>query len=156
MRAVEGERDDGLDSEKGDDQAGEAAEDGEDDAFGEGLADEPLARGSEGEANRGLGAARGSASEQQIGDVGAGDEQDQAADGEQDMQAVGVVGLHDADACACGHDVDVLLGQAGLDAGHPLGGDAAVIDEPLANSAVRRAGMAPVTDRSMRRAAGGR
>ena len=122
-----------FDAEIGDDQAGDAAEHGEHDAFGERLADEPSARCAEGEPDRGLRAARGSASQQQIGDVGAGNEQHQAADGEQDAQAVAVVGFHDADAGAGGNDLDDLLGQAGFDAGHPVGGHAAVIDQPLAD-----------------------
>ena len=43
-----------FDAEVGDDEAGEASEDGENDAFGEGLADEAFARCAEGEADGGL------------------------------------------------------------------------------------------------------
>ena len=87
VRAVEGEGDDGFDAEVRDGESGDAAEDGEEDAFGEGLADEALARRAEGKADGGLGAARGSAGEEEVGDVGAGDEENEAADGEQDVEA---------------------------------------------------------------------
>ncbi len=48
------------------------------------------------------------------------------------MEGVGVVLLHDGDAGAGGDDVDILFGEIGFDAGHPVGGHAAVIDEPVA------------------------
>ena len=78
-----------------------------------------------------MGAARGSASEEQVGDVGAGDEENEAADGEEDVEGVGVVLFHGGDADAGGDNTDVLFGEIGLDAGHPVGGHAAVIHEPL-------------------------
>ena len=84
LRAVEGERDDQLDAEVGDDQARDAAKDGENDAFGQRLADETAARCSEGETDGGLRAARRSSRQQEIGDICAGDEQDEATDPEQD------------------------------------------------------------------------
>ena len=90
VSAVEGQRDDQLDSEKGDEHAGSAAQQGKDDAFSERLADEALSGGAEGEAHRGLSAAGGSAGQQQVGDIGAGDEQHQAAHTEQNTQTVAV------------------------------------------------------------------
>ena len=48
------------------------------------------------------------------------------------MEGVGVVLFHGGDADAGGDNADVLFGEIGLDAGHPVGGHATVIDEPLA------------------------
>ena len=61
---------------------------------------------------RRLRAPRDGAREQQVGDVGAGDEQHEPADGKQDLQAAPVLFLHHGDAGPGGNDVDDLLAAA--------------------------------------------
>ena len=61
---------------------------------------------------RGLAAPRDGAREQQVRDVGARDQQHQAAHAEEDLQAAAVLLLHDADAGAGRHDGDDLLAAA--------------------------------------------
>ena len=69
------------------------------------------ARRADRQPHRRLRPARHRAREQQVGDVGARDQQHQAADAEQDLQAAAVLLLHHADAGAGRHDGDRLLGQ---------------------------------------------
>ena len=82
----------------GDEQASESAGDGQQQAFGERLADDVRARGSDGEAEGGLRAAGHAASEEQVGEVGAGNQQDGGADTEEDLEAAAVLFLHFGDA----------------------------------------------------------
>ena len=98
MRIVKGERHDRFHAQIGDCQSKNAAEDGQDEALGQRLPDEPCARGPNGQTNRGIGTTRGSASQQQVGNVGARNQQHEAANREQDAQAGAVVFLHHADA----------------------------------------------------------
>ena len=102
------------------DQTGQGTSDREQDAFDERLGDDLAARGSHGQAYRGLAAARHRAGQQQVGDVGAGDQQHQRADRHQDAQAAPVLLLHHADAGAGGHHGDHLLGQDAIDLGQPV------------------------------------
>ena len=62
------------------------AGDAEDDRFGEELAQQPDAAGAERRANRQLRLARRRTREQQVGDVRAGHEQDEADGAEQDQE----------------------------------------------------------------------
>ena len=69
------------------------------------------ARGAQGQAQRGLPAARYGASQQQVRHVRAGDQQHQAANRQQDLKAAPVLFLHLGDAGAGGDHVDHLLGE---------------------------------------------
>ena len=121
-------------------QAENAAEDSDQDAFGEELADEAGPAGAEGGADGDFFLASGGAGEQEVGDVGAGDEQHEADRAEQhehgaadiaydhfldadDGHAEGAVPLA-FDAHATGDGVDFGLGlldrDAGLEAGHEV------------------------------------
>ena len=95
-----------------DDQAGDAAGDGEEHALDERLRDDLPARRADGEPQRGLAAPRDRTREQQVRDVGARDEQHQAAHAEQNLQAAAVLLLHHADAGAGWHDGNHLLAAA--------------------------------------------
>ena len=112
----EGEREQHAGSRVGDDDAGDAAECGEDEAFGEELPDDAPPRGAEGGADGHLGAAGHAANEQQIGDVGAGDEQDESGDPGEQMQVRGVPLLHGLDPGACGGEGGVGFGELFLTA----------------------------------------
>ena len=71
------ERDEGFDSASGDKSSAECAEGGEEETFGEKLADETGPCRSESGANGELGLALGSSGEEKIGYVDAGDEKDE-------------------------------------------------------------------------------
>ena len=93
------------------------------------------ARGAERQPDRGLAAPRDGAGQQQVGDVGAGDQQHQRAHAEQDAQAAAVLLAHDADAGAGRDDRDRLLRQILDHAGHPVGRVAGIVLQPLAQDA---------------------
>ena len=65
---------------------GDATRDRKDDAFDERLRDNLATARTQRDAQCGLGAARNRAGQHQVRDVGAGDQQHQAADSEQDLQ----------------------------------------------------------------------
>ena len=75
------------------------------------------------------------AREQQVRDVGAGDQQHQPADAEENLQAAAVLLFHDADAGAGRHDRDDLLGQRLDDRRHPVRRVAGVVLHPLVEDA---------------------
>ncbi len=99
----------------GDDKTRDAADDGEQHAFGESLQNDFTRRGADGETNRGLSAAVDGAGEKQIRDVGARDQKNRSANREQNLQAAAVFFLHHGDARAGGNHADVLLRQQFLD-----------------------------------------
>ena len=72
-------------------QAGHGARYGEEQALGQELPDQPAVRRAEGQARRQLVAPRRGARQQQVGDVGAGDEQDERDDPDQDEQRLAIV-----------------------------------------------------------------
>ena len=94
-----------------DDEARDAAADGEQDAFDERLRDDLRSRRADGHPQRGLRPSRDRAREQQVRDVRAGDEQHEPAHRHQHLQAAAVLLLHHADAGAGRNDVDRLLRQ---------------------------------------------
>ena len=116
----------------GDDESCKSPGDRQQNAFGQGLGDDLAPGGSNGHAQGGLAAAGDRANEQEVGDVGAGDEQHQAADRQQNLQAATVLFFHDRDTGTGGHHIDDLLGQVMDDFGHPVGGVAGVVLHPLA------------------------
>ena len=134
-RAGEGERKQQARGANGDDEAGDAAGDREQDALDERLGDDLPPRRAHREPDRRLTAPRDRAGEQQVRDVGAGDEQHQPAHAEENLQAASVLLPHDADAGAGGNDRDDLLGQSLDDVGHPVGRVAGVVLHPLAEDA---------------------
>ena len=67
------------------------------------------------------------AGQQQVGDVGAADQQHHAADGQQNLEAAAVLLLHLRHTGAGGHDVDGLFGEGADDVRHPVGGIAGVV-----------------------------
>ncbi len=78
------QRRDSVERPLGDQQAGDAPHAGEQDRLGEQLREELAASRAEGEANAHLGAAARPAGEQQVGDVGAGDQQHDRGDAEEE------------------------------------------------------------------------
>ena len=120
--------------EKRDGDSGGASGCGQYQAFGEELANEAEARGSEGDADGDFLAAGGGAGEQQIGDVGAGHQQDES-DGAQDnhhcgakaagdlqsewagSQGESTVGLRVLNSEDGSEAVDFVIGFLGRDAG---------------------------------------
>ncbi len=95
----------------GDGETGESAEDGENHAFGESLAHETAAGRAECGTDGGLRLARGGADEHEVGEVGAGDEQDEGGDPHGEVEAVFEVVLHLLDAAAAGREVERLFGD---------------------------------------------
>ena len=85
-------------------ETGCASKQCEQSTFDQGLANQPVARRSERQPDGGLDAAGGAAREQQIGDVGASDEQHQAGDNHQQTQTIGIFAFHAADTTAGGRD----------------------------------------------------
>ena len=75
-----------ADAEPAEDQAEHAADDRQHDAFGQQLADDPAARAADRRADRDLAPAAGRAHEQEVRDVGAGDEQHEADGADQHEQ----------------------------------------------------------------------
>ena len=112
-------------------QSGNAAADCEQDAFRKSLRDNLPRRGAEGQAHGGLTPARHRASQQQVRNIGAGNQQHQAADGEQNLQAAPVLLLHLGDAGAGWDHVDHLLGKHTDDFRHPVGWIPGIILNPL-------------------------
>src|SRR6185369_2808601 len=110
LREGEGEKHAG--SAVSDGETGEAAEDGEDDAFGEELTDDAYALGAEGGADGHLRASAHATNEQEVRDVGAGDEEDESGDPLEQLERRGVVFLHRLDASAGRDEAGVDLGQA--------------------------------------------
>ena len=86
-RAGERERQQQARGADGDDESGDAAGDGEQHALDQRLRDDLPARRAHREPHGGLAAPRDGAGEQQVRDVGAGDEQHQPAHAEQNLQA---------------------------------------------------------------------
>jgi hypothetical protein len=110
----------------GDEETGDAAERGENDAFGEELADDAGARGSEGGAEGHLRFAAHAADEQEIGDVAAGDEENDAGDPHEQVEVGLVLILKVLDTAPCGGEDDVGFGEGQLALGvgvHGIRGD---------------------------------
>ena len=110
---------------------GNAAAHRQEHAFRESLGNNLPPRGANGHAYGGLAATRHRASQQQVRDIGAGNQQHQAADGEQDLQAAPVLFLHLGDAGAGGDNIDHLLGKHSDHVRHPVGGISGIILHPL-------------------------
>ena len=75
------------------------------------------------------------AGKQKIGNVGAGDQQNETADGERMLRRAAVLFLHHGDAGAGRHDRDVLLRQQANHIGDPVGRITGVMLQPLAKHA---------------------
>src|ERR1700761_1596388 len=105
---MERERDQKFYSQIGNDQAGQATEDREHQAFRERLADDSLPGCAESKTNGSLRTPGRSASKKQVGDIGARNEQHQSANREQNAEAVAVVLFHEANADTRGDHFDDL------------------------------------------------
>ena len=114
-----------------DGESDDAAGDGEEHALDERLRDDLPARRADRQPQRGLAAPRDRAREQQVRDVGAGDQQHQSAHAEKNAQAAAVLLPHDADAGARRHDRDHLPRQPLDDVRHPVRRVARVVLHPL-------------------------
>ena len=111
MRAAKGDEQDGARTSKSYKESGQPPEDGQQDAFGDDLADESRAGAAQRRPDSGLKARGGAARQQQIGDVGAGDQEHQAGDRHEEAQARLVVALQVGHAPAGGREDDVLLAE---------------------------------------------
>ena len=80
------EREDGARAPGGDEEPEPAAEEREEKALGEELPEEPLAPGAEGDADRELAGPAARAREEEVGHVGAGDEEDERDRAEEDEE----------------------------------------------------------------------
>ena len=105
---------------------------GEDTALDERLRDDLPPGCADREAQRRLRPPGGGPRQQQVGDVRAGDEQHEAAHGEQDLEAAPVLFLHHTDAGAGRDDGDHLLGERPDDVRHPVDGIAGLVLDPRA------------------------
>ncbi len=115
----------GADGEQGanagvaEDEAEDAADEGEDDAFGQQLTDDACAARAHGGANGEFTLAAGGADKEKVGDVGAGDEQNEADGAEEDEERVtsagddGVAQRLDAEAVFGVHIVRDEGGETG-------------------------------------------
>ena len=95
----------------GEGDAERAADQGEDQALGKELPDDARAPRTERLANSKFACACGRAGEQEIGDVGAGDEQDQRNDGHEDLQRLREFAPQRREAVGHGGERDVRPGQ---------------------------------------------
>jgi len=99
------------------------------------LIDDLRGRGADGHAHSGLRATSDAASEEQVSDIGASDEENEAADGEKNFEVIAVLLFHDRDTGAGGNNVEILLGEHLDHFGHPVGGIAGIVLQPLAEDA---------------------
>jgi hypothetical protein len=112
---------DDVASEESESEAGETADAGEEQAFGEDLTEDTGASGSEGEADGYLALTGGGASEQKIGEVCAGEEKNEAGEGGEDVDGLGkvAVGVTETPAARSndedGHLVVFFDGHGGAD-----------------------------------------
>ncbi len=111
MRPLEREREKQAGRRHGDQETGDAPGNREHEALEQRLRDDLPSARAERQPQGDLSAARRGTGQEQVGDVGARDQEDQRADRQQDLQAAPVRLLHLADAAAGGHDVDHLPGQ---------------------------------------------
>ena len=88
-------------------ETGDAAERGEEEAFGQDLTEDAGAAGSEGEANGHLALAGGGAGEQKVGEVGAGEQKNEAREHGEDVDRRGVVMGGCGETLAAGFDDEV-------------------------------------------------
>ena len=139
----------------GDEQSGDGAADGEEDALDQRLRDDLAARGAHRKADRGLTAPRDTAGEQQVRDVRARDQQDQPAHAEQNLEAAcGTAPSWSPTPAPAGTTVMTCLGSRLDDPGQPVRGIRRVGLHPLAEDAGhprahpvrRRAGPQPADD----------
>ena len=86
MRPSKRQRQDGARARKGHEEPRQAAQNSQQHAFRNDLADQPRARGAQRHPDGGLRPRRGAAGQQQIGDVGAGDQQHEAGDGHEQAE----------------------------------------------------------------------
>ena len=131
-RDGEGEREQEPRGAHRDDEAHDAAADGQQDAFDERLRDDLRSRRADRHPYCRLRPPRDRSREQQVRDVGAGDQQHEPAHGHQQLQAAGVLLFHDPDAGAGRDDRDRLLRQQVLDVRQPVRRPARVTRDPLA------------------------
>ena len=89
VRGIGKQTEEGAAGPPGEENSDGAAGDRENEAFGNQLAHQQEAAGAHGKADRDLFLPADGAGEQQVGDIGAGDQQQQADDAEQDQQRIG-------------------------------------------------------------------
>ena len=95
----------------GKEESGETAEDSKKKTFGEKLADDSAARSAEGCANRHFEFPLSAADEEQVGDIGAGDQQNEAGNELQQAQIGSVLGAHEENARTPGSQNHVGFGK---------------------------------------------
>ena len=101
---------DGVDGGPSNGHCGDGAEGGEDEAFGKELADQARARCAEGGADGGFAETLASAGHEQIGDVGATDEEDEGDSAEEEQEGA----AHFADVVGLkGKEVEAEVGHGG-------------------------------------------
>ncbi len=96
--ALAEEGDEGAGGGEGDAESEEAAGEGEEEGFDEALADDACAAGAEGEASGDFALAGGGAGEEEVGEVGAGDEKNENDDSHEDLERVAVLAAQGGDA----------------------------------------------------------
>ena len=109
MGSAKGKEQDRAGTGVGNVESSRAASYGQQDAFSELRPDKPCSRRSEGQPQSGLGAIGSPPCEEEVGDIGASDEQDQSRDRHEQTQARSVVRLHPVHAAGRRHEMDVLL-----------------------------------------------
>ena len=140
---MKGERKQQTRRRHGHQKSDDAAANREQDALRERLHNDLPGSGADGQPHGRLAATSNAASEQQIRDVGTGDQQHQAAHEEQDLQAATVFFFHHCDTSPRGYHVDDLFGKHADDVVHPVRGVAGIVLQPLAENS-REAGGHPV------------
>ncbi len=95
--------------------------------------------GPQRQAQGGLSAAGHRPGQQQVRDIGAGDQQHHAADREQNLQTAAVLFFHFRHARARRNHVDHLSGKHANDVRHPVGGIAGFVLHPLPQDSGRAA-----------------
>ena len=100
------EADEETGSPEGEEQAECAADEGEQQGLGEDLADDAGAAGAEGEAGGELALAGGGFGEEEVGEVGAGDEKDEDDYSHEDVQRLLIDGAEVGDAAFAGEKFD--------------------------------------------------
>ena len=92
----------GARGDEGQSEPEKAAGEREEQSFDKALTDDTGAAGAEGEAGGDFAQACGGAREEEVGEIGAGDEQDESDDGHEDLERIAVFAAYGHDAVGGG------------------------------------------------------
>ena len=121
MGAAESQRDQQSRGSNCDDEAGNSSTHCEQHAFHQCLHNHLSSGRADGKTNCGLAAPCHRSCQQQIGDIGACNQEHKATNGKENLQTATVLFFHHGNACPGRHDVDELFGKSVNYVRHPVG-----------------------------------